>query len=326
MLAYTATEDVRDALASLGRSEDVAFTPDGKRLVIAGYGKGVCLFVDVAIDFSAGQRTITLSDAVEVRSADLREPHGVAFLDSKIMLVANRATGVRAFKVPARLSEGGRRSVEIEREPIDGDEEMHALPSPGSVAIIPRGGRCYDLIVCRNYSRRVTRHRLEARSGLRVTRSSVILRRGLDVPDGVAVSPSGRWIAISNHHAHEVFMFRNTWLLGKKSRPAGELRATTYPHGLRFTPDGRYLLVADAGNPIVNIYATANDNWRGAREPVASVRVLDDAAFRHGQGGADPEEGGPKGLDIHPDINVLVTTNGSIPLAFFDLSAILPRG
>jgi DNA-binding beta-propeller fold protein YncE len=325
VLAYTATEDVREALASLGRTEDVTFTPDGRRLVIAAYGKGVCLFVDVALDFSAGRRRIVLSDTVEISSPDIREPHGIAFLDAETMLVANRATGVRAFKVPARLSEGGRRSLDVEREPIAGDAGMHVLPSPGSVAVIPKGGRRYDLIVCRNYSKRVTHHRLEAGAGLRVTKSKVLLRWGLDVPDGVAASPSGRWIAVSNHHAHTVMMFRNTWLLGKKSRPAGELRATTYPHGLRFTPDGRYVLVADAGNPFVNVYAAAEDDWRGPREPIATVRVLDDAAFLRGQGGADPEEGGPKGIDIDPGMNVLAMTNGSVPLAFFDLSAILPR-
>jgi hypothetical protein len=57
------------------------------------------------------------------------------------------------------------------------------------------------------------------------------------------------------------------------------------------------------------------------RHPVARVRVMADAVFERGR--HNPEEGGPKGLDIDRSSSVLVVTSECQPLAFFDVPALL---
>ena len=130
-------------------------------------------------------------------------------------------------------------------------------------------------------------------------RSEVLLQRYLDIPDGVSVSPDRRWIAVSNHTPHNVH----------------------YPHGVRFSADGGHLFVADAGAPYLHVYAPGPDQWRGVRHPLATVRIMDDAAFERGR--FNPEEGGPKGLDLDASSRVLVVTSECQPLAFFDVRALL---
>src|SRR5262249_20745192 len=99
------------------------------------------------------------------------------------------------------------------------------------------------------------------------------------------------------------------------------LRRSIFPHGLRFTSDGHFIVVADAGSPFVNIYRKNGSDWRGICNPLLSLRVLDEECYLRGN--HNPEEGGPKGIDLHDAQNILVTTCESEPLAFFDLSAIL---
>jgi hypothetical protein len=99
------------------------------------------------------------------------------------------------------------------------------------------------------------------------------------------------------------------------------LRHVFYPHGLRFSSDGRAIFVADAGAPYVHVYATDDQGWRGVHHPVATVRIMDESLFLRGRHG--PEEGGPKGIDIDAGLNVLVATSEYQPLAFFDVPAML---
>jgi hypothetical protein len=79
--------------------------------------------------------------------------------------------------------------------------------------------------------------------------------------------------------------------------------------------------VADAGDPVVHVYAKGGNSWRGSRKPVTSIEVMDAEVFLKGRHNA--QEGGPKGIDIDNEMNVLVTTCEHQALAFFDLSAVL---
>jgi len=48
---------------------------------------------------------------------------------------------------------------------------------------------------------------------------------------------------------------------------------------------------------------------------------MDDETFLRGR--KNPEEGGPKGIDIDSDANVLVTTSTEQALAFYDVPRLL---
>ena len=163
-------------------------------------------------------------------------------------------------------------------------------------------------------------HVLDGKAGYRLARKEVFLRRGLDIPDGIALSHDGRWMAVSSHGTHDIKLFAASPTLGPGTEPAGTLTGAGYPHGLQFTADDAYLLVADAGSRVVNVYQRGAD-WDGERGPVHSVAVVDKDAFARGR--RNIEEGGPKGLAIDRTGELLAITCEEQPLALYTLGSIL---
>jgi hypothetical protein len=134
------------------------------------------------------------------------------------------------------------------------------------------------------------------------------------------VSLDDRWIAISNHDAHVVLVYRRTPSSTPESEPAAVLRGTIYPHGLQFTPDDEHLIVADAGRPYVNVYERRGEAWDGVRYPDGSIRVMSDEIYALGR---DHESRGPKGVSTDNSGRVLTVTFEKRPIAFFDLAVAL---
>jgi glycosyltransferase involved in cell wall biosynthesis len=316
-----ASEGVHTVLAGLGRTEDVKFSPGHRRIAVAGFAKNKIVVLDVDISASRTRKQVILTDFMEITSPGLHAPHGVFFIDEETLVVANRGGGISILKLPVRGEE--LRSLMIPSLEAPGINQW--VYSPGSVSVFRIGQDLYAALVCNNYAHYVSRHILNTAGGhLRVESNEVLLSRGLDIPDGVAVNRDGRWIAISNHNTHSVLLFfANTPQLNQQSEPDGILRNVDCPHGLRFTADDEFLLVADAGSPHVHVYAKDGDSWRGVRDPVTSFQVMDTGTFLRGR--YNPQEGGPKGIDIDTGMNVLVTTSEHQALAFFDLPGILQR-
>jgi hypothetical protein len=315
VIRYTAPKHVRDLVlgSALGRVEDVKFSPNNRRLVVASYSRNKIVVFEVSI--TASSKTIDLTEAREFTSDYLRQPHGVQFLDDEKIIVANRAGDATIFKLPGKSSDcpelmllGIIRSGDI-------------VHSPGSISIIKKDIDLYEALICNNDINKVTRHMIDFSNGSPITSNEVLLSNRLNWPDGVSVN--GKWIAISNHRAHAVFLYRNTSALHECSEPDGILRGVHWPHGLRFSSDGRFLLVADAGKPYVHIYRSDKSGWTGVRRPLKSISVVTQEDFLRGQ--ESPQDGGPKGIDIDNATSILVTTCKVQPLAFFDLAAILKK-
>lgn len=318
-IEYTAPQSVTDAVGSLGRTEDVRFSPSNRRLAVASFHRNRIVVFDIDIASSSGVTQVALTGGVELSSPALQWPHGLDFIDNDTLIVTSRRSDVALFKLPA-----GERHVPshevlpIARWPSDGTTLLNA---PGSVAVTRVEDDVCEVLICNNRGHTVTRHRLDCDAGRAIRHSEVLLQKYLRIPDGVSVSPDRRWIAVSNHTTHNVLLYEKSPALNADAEPDGILRGVHYPHGLRFSADGRHLFVADAGAPYLHIYAQHPDQWRGVRHPIATVRIMDDEVF--GRGRHNPEEGGPKGLDIDARSNVLVVTSECQPLAFFDVPALL---
>ena len=67
------------------------------------------------------------------------------------------------------------------------------------------------------------------------------------------------------------------------------------------------------------IRSTPNSNSLCVSPP--AIMVMSPAMFARGR--FNPQEGGPKGIDISKDTNVLVTTCESQTLAFFDVDEVV---
>lgn len=321
-LEFKASNAVRTVLSDTGRTEDVRFSPDNRRLILAGYGLNHLLVLRIAIEPGLpGPRPasprIVADDFMEITSDGITSAHGLDFIDDRTLAVANRDGIVSIIEIPPGEPGGRYCRVDPVRE-ISGSIFCR-LKSPGSIAARHDADGRVSLLVCNNYTHRITQHVLDPAAGYRVRKNSVLMERSLNIPDGIAVSHDGKWIAVSNHGTHEVMLFDASAPLGPYTEPAGVLTGVSYPHGLRFTPDDRHLLVADAGAPLIFTY-DRGAGWSGTRGPARSVTVLDDETFNRGR--ANPMEGGPKGLDIDRSGAVVAVTCEEQNLAFFSLAAL----
>lgn len=313
-LRYTAGAEAEAAIGRIGRTEDVKFSPNAKLLAIAGLRTNLILVLRVELDCADGGEGIRLSRPIEIESAVLDGPHGLAWLDDDTLIVANRTGEITIFGLPERPG-----PARLEPLRIFGPEMGGLINSPGSLSLADAGGGLVELLVCNNYIHNVSRHLLDRNDGFAMVASETLLRRNLDVPDGIAHCPAGRWIAVSNHTQRNVGLYRNDPGLDRRSPPDGLLEGISYPHGLKFLAGGRALLVADAGGPFVHLFV-ADSDWQGEHRPVASIRVMDANMFKEGQ--FSLQEGGPKGLDALAGEGLMVTTCQKQPLAFFDLHAL----
>ena len=266
-LGYTAPDHVRRAITGLGRTEDVRFSPNNRRLAVSSFMKHTLTLFDISISGSPAQ--IELTDVVEFSSDCLRYPHGIEFISDSTIVVVNRGSKDEA---PSQSGNGesDEGSIAVFELPPFGQEKTRELKpvevmrsrvlnSPGNVSIIGAGQNRWEMLICDNFGHKVTRHILDLNTKPIMHGEETLLRKWLSIPDGISVSEP--WIAIANHAGGNVLLYQNTGALSEDADPEGILRGLLLPHGVRFTSDGRFLLVADAAAPFVQIYR--NDRQYG---------------------------------------------------------------
>ncbi len=315
----SARGDVRAAVERIGRAEDLCFSPDGTKLAIAGLAVERLLILDVEARLAEDGPQVALTGFLEIECAAFHYPHGLAWTDESTVIVANREGAITIIALPDAPS-GSR--VKVEPLRLIGTDGTELIRTPGSVAAMSVGMGLIELLVCNNFVDHVSRHLLDRRRGYEVIASEILIGEGLGVPDGVAHGPSGRWIALSNHDHHTVLLLRNNAQPSSTLEPAGVLTGVSYAHGLKFTRDGRCLLVADAGAPFVRIFASETGEWSGRREPSGEIRVMSDSTFAREH--HIPSEGGPKGIDLILDNALMAVSCAHYPLAFFDMRGLIP--
>ena len=300
-------DDAAPHLAALYRTEDIAIAPDGRRALLPSFHADFLVLVDLDIvRRRSGDRPATLrvSHANVVQSDLLKYPHGVAFVDQTTALIANRGSELMTLSLPPRGSEP---TVESRRpKVVVGSDDPVPVRGPGSVAVRVAGGLC-ETFVCNNHGHDVTRYVFDVAAGWQVLEREVLIGSGLATPDGIAISASGRWLAISNHDTHEVLVYSYEPGTARPTQLAGVLRGANYPHGLEFADDDRVLLLGDAGLPYLYTFSASDGDWSGERSPIRTDRVMDDATFNFGR--YNSQEGGPKGLAIlHQQRAVMLTS------------------
>ena len=321
-IPYTAPEQVQAVIDGLGRTEDIVFSPTNGRLAIAGFGANRIAVFDIELTRADGIARISIPRVVELFATFLRHPHGICFLDEQTLVVANRSGQVHIVDAPMPRTPHDQHWV-ADRKTLRGGAEK-LVHTPGSVAAIAERDGSFEVAVCNNSAHHVTRHVVRKHGAqVEVGHEEVLLEAGLDIPDGVCYSPSGRWMAVSSHNTHNVFVFERTPALGRHSAPDGVLRNVLCPHGVRFTSDEQFILVADASARYVNVYRREGPGWQGVRDPWSLFPVMSREVFLRGR--LNPQEGGPKGIDIDRDMRVLATTCEYQTLRFFDLAQVLGR-
>lgn len=314
-------DSVRHAIASIGRTEDISCSPDGNRLAIAAFGSDAVVFVDMSVSRHSDAR-VAVHGLTIVSSAHFRSPHGVDWIENDRVVVANRHGAVVVLPAPPQTNGVGALHVEpllVIGPEDDSSDAVDHVATPGSVAARVLGPGIAEILVANNYIDTVSRHVIDLQRNS-VLHHETVLASGLQIPDGLALSANGRWIAVSNHETHAVLIYEWSADLGPNATPVAQLRNVSYPHGLDFVAGDRLMVVADAGGPYVHLYASTEGPWYGDHQPLRCARVMTDEVYLAGR--YNPQEGGPKGIAVHPGGQVVFLTSDQQVLAGFRLTDI----
>ena len=318
-IEFSASDAIRQALCSIGQTEDVKFSPDNRQLILVGLHTDKLLVVDVDINgFSAG-KSITLTGFMAITSPSFKMPHALCFLDNETIIVANREAGASILRLPPRGT--GVKSIALTALNTIGVDPADHINTPDCVSVSPLGQNLYEVLICNTWSHYVTRHIVDEKANFSISSSEILLRKHLNLPDCVDISHGGQWAAISNHNTHSVFLYEKRPGLNRDSEPTVILPAVKHPHGVRFSQDNSFIIATSASSPFINIYTNYGRSWKGMLKTMCSVRVMDQDAFLRGH--INPVEGGAKGIDITNDMKLFVITCDQKRLAFFDLEKIM---
>ena len=293
-LDYQASQEIKDVISSIGRTEDVKFSMDERRLAITDFLVNKIHLFELCIDNDAST-VIKLTKCITICSDDFKRPHGIVFLGNDHFVVANRDGDITLFECPKTSLE----TSEIQLKALQifkGSRFYGKIWSPGSVASYEMENGTYRVIVCNNYLHTVISFTVDLTDNVKIKNKGVLIKRGLSTPDGVCVSPNKKWVAISNHDKSEVRIYKLTPVLNRFSDADGKLVGTAHPHGIRFSECGDKLFVANASGQHLQVYQNQNDSWKGIFEPIRTVKIVDDDVFAKADD--QPEEGGVKGIEI----------------------------
>ena len=261
-LEYNTTDQIRHIIRRIGRTEDVKFSPDNSRFIIAEFITNKLHFFSVEFDQTVSPADITLTNYCLVTSPDIKNPHGVCFLDNERIVVCSRYGDVSIFTIPEYQNELNEFEIRAEASIAGQGLLTSKVMTPGSVDCCQLSGNRYRIFVCNNYSHLVTSHIVDLTHGVKIEHEGVRMKKSLRIPDGISISPDQKWIAVSNHVHGQAVIFENKPNLNKSTPSANVLEGPICPHGLRFSPDGKKLYVADAATQYLFIYETEDGDWR----------------------------------------------------------------
>ena len=313
-------EITTDFLNKIGRTEDIRFSPDNKKLAIAGYHENSILILDIDVLDTNEMQEVKIIKCVKIISKQINGPHGVEFKDNDYIIVANRNARLLLFDIRDLPSI----STLVELRPLK--EIKYASPfrrlnSPGSLCTLNSKEDEVDVLVCNNYSHKISRHIIPLKSRFKFVKNSIFLEKGLNIPDGIAINKTKNRLAISDHNTNRVLIFNLLKDKTSKTESIGELKEVGCPHGVRFSDDGKNVIVADAGAPYIYIYHSKDGDWSGTTYPSKQLLCMKDEDFLKWRN--NPQEGGPKGLDISTNGCLLAMSTHAAPLDFFNVKNII---
>lgn len=282
------------------RFEGIDFSPSGGLLAIATSESNEVVLLRRKPD---GQFDETPKQIISRGSSGLDYPHDVSFArygDTEILAVAQRTGAIAIYQ---------RRGEDDDFQPdpvceIRGPDSK--LSFSDGVTFVPPA-RDY-LAACNLISGTISFFRRESVSPVRFegVPAFELQHPSLVHPDGLALSRCGRWLAVANHGAQTVAVFKRSGVNGRLRygpKPVTIIADPQfrYPHSVAFT--GRNaVIVTSAGANCFSVYAPQR-GWFSQRwlsTPVARVIAHDDEAFRE-VNTANKMEGGPKGVALHGD-------------------------
>ncbi|HVQ36919.1 MAG TPA: beta-propeller fold lactonase family protein [Pyrinomonadaceae bacterium] len=257
-------------------------------------------------------------------SSGLDYPHDVSFsgseADTELLAVAQRRGAITIY-------EKNRDNDNYSTEPIfEICGPATNLNHSDGVAFVPPAND--HLAACNLTTGSISFYRRLSISPIRFTVEPVfeLKHPSLRDPDGLAFSPSGRWLALANHGNHSVSIFERRRTGGSK----GELEygpephaiiedpGLRHPHSVAFTPKGNHLAVTNAGANYFSVYGLKLRNFKlqWSHSPVTQKTMGPEDVFRE-INARNKMEGGPKGLAIHKNTLAVCSPNNGVRIYSF---------
>lgn len=319
-LNYRASPEVQNVIDSMGRTEDAKFSADGRYLAIVDFLKDKVHIFEIEIESRASKQEINLKSCLTITSDAFRLPHGLVFLGENHFVVVNRGADITLFEFDFNFSG----CIEKKLDPVKfvmGRRFYGRVSSPGSVGSYQVSDNRYRIFVCNNYLHNIVSFEITLGNTIKIKNRGVVIKKGLNLPDGICISPNKKWAAISNHYTGTISIYKISPLLNRFTSPTATLLDIAYPHGLRFSEDGNKIFSTDAGSQYLHIFESDSDSWEGDYKPRQSIKVVDKETFEKVR--INPEEGGLKGLDVTNDDQLLVTTAEHQVLNFYSIRDLL---
>lgn len=311
-------DDIASRLNYLGRSEDIAISPDDSRIALAAFNGNHILLLWIHFNIDGHKKEVDVTDYLEIYSDEFKEPHGICWIDDCTIAVASRGASVIILTAPKIAPKDKKQFIDpISR--ID-QEAQNITETPGSVASHNIGSGISEMLVCNTFANSVSSHIISKNEQYKSLSNSFILRTGISTPDCVAFSKDGNLIAISNHSSRQVQIYKKAMLNGSDASPVATLNGMAFPHGLLFLDNDTKIFVADGGAPFLHVYENRGEPWSGIYLSTQKIRVFSDETFRIGN--YNPAEGGPKGLSSTSDERFVAVSCYQRPLIILDTSKI----
>jgi DNA-binding beta-propeller fold protein YncE len=287
------------------RFEGVDIAPAGDVMAIATADtNSVLLFRKT----NAGLFEETPFARIDGPSSRLNYPHDVSFSrcgDTETLAVAQRGGAIAVF-------ERNRDNESYRSEPVfEISGPQTRLSFSDGVAFVPPKNDY--LAACNLQFATISFFRKLSVSPLRfsLTPEFELKHASIFNPDGLTFSRCGKWLAIANHGANSVSIFKRR----RKLFAAGKLRygpepitvindpMLRFPHSVAFTPLNNYLVVTNAGANYITVYPAGRQGWRSTWLVSRGFQhvVGNDETFR-GVNSENRMEGGPKGVAIRGNI------------------------
>jgi DNA-binding beta-propeller fold protein YncE len=289
------------APGAVGRVENLAISPCGSLVaVVDAASERVLLYDRGPGAASPSAEPVWILEGPQSR---LDYPHDVDFSpDGRWLVVANRSgrsvTGYRRLRgAPTRFSDRPQWRLKGRTSRLGYCDAVRFVPPDG------RHLAAVDLSASRVvfFRRRTLRSTYARRPCFALGGRE----RGIVLPDGLAFTPDGGLLAVANHGDGTVAIYARGAggaLYGPdpvaRISAGGRFRC---PHSAAFSPDGRQLVVTNAGGSSLFVHRRIGDDPATARwseEPVAEIRGVPDVEGPR----LEAQEGGPKGVAFGPGV------------------------
>jgi len=112
---YNTSKKIKNILKSIGRTEDIKFSPDNKQFAILEYLENKIHLLGIDIDRNVSPPGISITTYSLIKSSDLKNPHGICFLGNEHIVVCNRSGDVSIFKIPGQIDEINEFNIKAEK-------------------------------------------------------------------------------------------------------------------------------------------------------------------------------------------------------------------